>query len=84
MFLYSILYSIIMFLYSILYSIIMFLYIFLFQPHRNDRSCFTTASSDVRCHIGRSQSSNNGGTSITKPGPATKNLTNSGTNNSIR
>ena len=42
------------------------LYIIIFQPHKNDRSFFTTASKDVRCHIGRGQSnaktkvSNNG------------------------
>ena len=32
------------------------LYIIIFQPHKNDRSFFTTASKDVRCHIGRGQS----------------------------
>ena len=53
------------------------LYIILLQPHKNDRSFFTTASKDVRCHIGRGQSNN--GTKA-----SSKILSNSVTNNSIK
>ena len=57
----------------------------MFQPHKNDRSFFTTASKNVRCHIGRGHSGSaaNGG-GAPSSGRGRLGGTNSGTDNSIK
>ena len=57
----------------------------MFQPHKNDRSFFTTASKNVRCHIGRGHSGSaaNGG-GAPGAGRGRLGVTNSGTDNSIK